>query len=155
MRKWTDEQLIAAVETSNTMSDVIRKIGLSVTAAGNRGTIKKHIERLNLDTSHWLGQSWVSDKKRLHPKYREIESILVENSDYKTSHLLGRLLKADLKTHQCESCKLTHWLEQPIALEVDHINGVPNDHRIENLRLLCPNCHAQTPTWRGRKNKMA
>ena len=54
--------------------------------------------------------------------------------------------------HQCEICKFTHWRDQPVPLELDHIDGYPENSVKENLRLVCPNCHAQTPTYKG-KNK--
>ncbi len=148
-RSWTDQQLIAAVEDCDTITSVVERLGLSKTAAGNHGTVKKYIEELNLDTSHFVGQSWVGTRV-FYPNKIAIKDILIENSSYKTHHLRVRLLKEGFKSHQCENCSLTTWLGQPIALELDHINGVSNDHRLDNLRLLCPNCHAQTPTWRGR-----
>ena len=64
--------------------------------------------------------------------------------------LRQRLIKEGLKLHQCESCLCETWMGQPIPLELDHINGDRWDSRLENLRLLCPNCHAQTDTYRGR-----
>lgn len=65
-------------------------------------------------------------------------------------HLKRRLLEEGVKTARCEGCGGDEWRGAPIPLELDHINGDRRDHRLENLRLLCPNCHAQTPTYRGR-----
>lgn len=65
-------------------------------------------------------------------------------------HVKLRLLRAGLLTNQCSACGLTEWLGKPLSMHVDHINGVHNDHRLDNLRMLCPNCHSQTETYGGR-----
>ncbi len=150
--RWSDDQLREAVPASITMAEVLSMLGLSPTGAGNRVTVRKKIEDLGLDTSHWKGQSWVGHRD-FFPGKMSLEDILVEGSRYSTSCLLKRLVKEGLKERRCEWCLLSEWRELPISLEIDHINGVSNDHRIENLRVLCSNCHAQTPTWRGRNNR--
>jgi hypothetical protein len=148
-RKWTDEQLIEAVKVSASIADVIRYLNLSV-RPGNYTTMNKYIALLNLDTSHFTGKSWVGTSKGV-PAKQNLNDILVENSTYNTSHLKKRLIDAGLKSPICEGCDLTEWRGQPIPLQTDHINGNNRDHRLENLRLLCPNCHALTDTWCGRK----
>jgi 5-methylcytosine-specific restriction endonuclease McrA len=64
-----------------------------------------------------------------------------------------RLLNAGLLENRCEICGITDWLGKPLMMHLDHINGVKDDHRFENLRMLCPNCHSQTPTYGGRNVK--
>jgi 5-methylcytosine-specific restriction endonuclease McrA len=58
-----------------------------------------------------------------------------------------------VKEPRCEACGLTEWLARPISFELHHVNGDGNDNRLENLLILCPNCHSQTDTWGGRKKK--
>jgi 5-methylcytosine-specific restriction endonuclease McrA len=65
-------------------------------------------------------------------------------------HLKTRLVRAGLLENNCRSCGLKDWQGRPLSMHLDHINGVPGDNRLENLRMLCPNCHSQTPTYGGR-----
>ena len=88
-------------------------------------------------------------------KFIPLSEILVENSTYTNiARLKVRLLREGLLAAKCygEDCGLTEWKGKPISLQLDHINGDKLDHRIENLRLLCPNCHSQTDSFAG-KNK--
>jgi 5-methylcytosine-specific restriction endonuclease McrA len=64
------------------------------------------------------------------------------------------LINEGIKEHKCELCGITEWNGKPAPIELDHINGKHTDNRIENLRILCPNCHAQTPTWRKSKSSL-
>ena len=80
------------------------------------------------------------------------EKIFVKNSLYKRS-IRDKLLSENLKEYRCEKCNRTKWEEQPIPLEVHHINGDHNDNRLENLQLLCPNCHSKTPNFRNRNGE--
>lgn len=82
-----------------------------------------------------------------------LQEILVENSTFQSNKLRKRLIKLDVKERRCEKCGLSEWLDQPISLELDHINGIKTDNRLENLRIICPNCHAQTTTYRGKNIK--
>jgi hypothetical protein len=74
---------------------------------------------------------------------------------FQTNKLRKRLLKDGLFKEECCICKLTEWNGKPIPLELDHINGINNDHRLCNLRIICPNCHAQTDTYKGKNIKNA
>lgn len=155
-RKWTDEQFIEAVASSLSYAEVLRKIGLK-TAGSNYNTVKRKISELKLDITHMTGQAWnQGDKYRPIKQAKPLSEILVEHSTWiNTNNLRKRLLKEGLKEHVCECCGKSEWLGQPIALELHHINGVKDDLRIENLQILCPNCHAFTDNYRGKNIGMS
>lgn len=110
-----------------------------------------------IHTNHFKGQGWAKDQnadtnevlKQIKAKLQfSIEDICVENArPYSSTKLKHRLLKAGVLKNECAVCGLTSWLGSPITLHLDHINGSHSDNRIENLRIVCPNCHQQTKTW--------
>ncbi len=98
--------------------------------------------------------AWYDAVKRgvieARPRRTPTKLMLVEGSRYNRYHLKMRLLREGLKPERCEGCGLTEWQGRPLSFELHHINGDGHDNRIENLQLLCPNCHSQTDTWGGR-----
>ena len=153
-RKWTDDWFISAVKTSKSYAEVIRKLGLKV-AGSNYDTVKRKIKELNLDISHMTHSGWNVGLKFIPNKAQPLSEILVINSTFvNTNKLKKRLLKEGLKEYKCEICKQTEWLGKPIPLELHHVNGIKDDLRIENLQILCPNCHAQTDNYRGKVLKV-
>jgi hypothetical protein len=147
----TDDEFGQVVAESLSVRQVLERIGL-VPAGGNYKTVHARIKQLALDTSHFTGAGWnVGVRYKAFGRKATLEEILVENSAYAFAHgLRGRLLKEGIKRHQCERCGLTEWCGEPIPLELHHCNGINNAHRIANLRLLCPNCHALTDNYRGK-----
>lgn len=145
-RKWTDEQLLAAVPTAETKSDILKALGLKPTS-GNYVTLAKYVHRLGIDISHLKGiRSGRGGGKR-----KPLNEILIEGSTYNRANLKRRLQRKGLLDDRCAICGLgTEWKGQPLVLVMDHINGVNNDHRLENLRMLCPNCNSQQPTFSSR-----
>lgn len=148
-RTWTNEEFISAVNSSLGIREVLRKLGLRPTG-GNYKQFHKYVKELSLSTSHFKGQGWNKGLSVTCNKGRPLGDLLTKDSHYHSCKLKNRLLKEGIFDAICYSCGLTTWMGQIIPLELEHINGISTDNRLENLTLLCPNCHAQTPTYRGR-----
>lgn len=123
----------------------MRKIGLKH-SSNNANTVKKYIAELELDTSHWKDQII---KKHRSGYERNINDVFIENSTYTKSHLRDKIIKHKLMDYKCVCGLEGTWNCKPLVLQVDHVNGNNTDHRIDNLRFLCPNCHSQTINYGG------
>jgi len=151
--KYTKERLSEIVSECGSFRQVLQKLNLKE-AGGNYSNIKKRVEQFNIDISHFHGQSW--NKGKTWSKVKDLSDILVENSVYSsglhrsTYHLKNQLFKLGYKEKICEICKNTEWMGCEISLELHHINGNKCDNRIENLQILCPNCHSYTDNYRGK-----
>jgi hypothetical protein len=147
--RWTDDQLCTAVARSQSYASVLRLLGL-VPAGGNYDQVCRRIRELGLDTSHFTGQGWRRGCAIAPRPARPLDEVLVANRWTTTHNLKQRLIRLGLKHARCELCG---WAERAadgrIPIELDHINGDKMDNRLENLRVLCPNCHALQPTHRG------
>lgn len=149
---YTDDDFRQAVVESTTATQVFRRFGLKPNGSTYRW-FWSHVKELSADTSHFLGAGHNKGKPALGKPFvaQPLEDILIEDSAYTNRRSLKkRLLLEKLLEYRCATCGLVSWNEQELVLILDHINGVGNDHRIENLRLLCPNCNSQTPTFAGR-----
>lgn len=137
------------IKESNNINQVCKKIGKKPTNT-NYFFIKKIISKYNIDISHFSSENNICNK---NIRYNDSE-IYCENSPYTNSNSLKkRIIKTGLKEEKCECCGLTHWNDVPIPLELHHKNGKHNDNRIENLQLICPNCHATTENYCGRNKE--
>ena len=148
-RKWSNQDLINAVSSSKNKASVIRKLGLQV-RPGNYRTIEKYIKHLNLDISHFTGcahGTTIPKNKKLN------KEIFIKDSDFSRNHLKKRIIQENLIDYECQKCGLKdEWQNEKLVLVLDHINGINNDDRLDNLRFLCPNCNSQTRTFcRGQK----
>lgn len=151
---WSDQELITAVANSFTLADVCRTLHLKP-VGGNYNTLNRAINRLELSTSHFLGRGWNTGPNRKGGSRIVLSEILNGNIPYTNSDRLRRRLIAEgIKDSCCETCGNTHWLGQPIPLHLEHMNGDHSDNRLENLMILCPNCHALTPTYCRRKSAL-
>jgi|688.fasta_scaffold1112680_1 hypothetical protein len=135
--KWQKHILEDIVKNSISYAQCLDKMGL-VQAGGNYANLQRNIDRFDIDTSHMLGQA--------HNKGKELKSF---DGLIKPAAIKKRLIREH--NHQCQKCLNTTWNDLPITLELEHIDGNNRNNSKENLMLLCPNCHSQTPTWRNRK----
>lgn len=146
---YTEQQLRQAIIQSTSIRQALQKLGIS-SKGGSYLVIHKAVKKWNIDTSHFTGQAH-SKGKKLSPR-RAIEDYLSNNFPINSNRLRKRLIQEKILLPVCSGCNNDSWLNNPIPLELDHVNGDNNDNSLSNLRLLCPNCHALTPTYRG-KNK--
>lgn len=150
-RRYTEQQFIEAINSSCSFRQALEKLGLAP-AGGNYASLKKMIKKLGLNTEHMTHQGHAK-AKNLGPK-RPIEFYLSNKAEITSHHLRLRLISEKIFEHKCSICNLTKWMGKPIPIELDHINGNNKDNRLENIRILCNNCHAQTPNFRSKNRKI-
>ena len=151
--KLSDEQFIELLKKSSTISEVLFKLGYTV--KGNSwgySQVKRRMTDLNLDYSIFKGKSAVMKATKLNTVKKE--DILKENCKHQRIVLRRYIIKNNLIPYKCAICGCTEWQGKTLSLELDHINGVNNDNRLENLRFLCPNCHSQTSTYGSRNQQL-
>jgi hypothetical protein len=143
---WTIDKikLQELIDDSKSFSEVMIKLGYE-NIQGNLRTLKKRILEDNLDVSKLKQNKKLYLRKTFVHSIKPLEEILVENSNYCRGSLKSRLIDEN-----CENTGI--WNGMQITLQLEHINGISTDNRIENLCLLCPNCHSQTKTYAGKNN---
>ena len=147
LRRYSLPDLQRAVESSFTVHQVLQKLNVKA-AGGNYKIFHKAVRTFQLDTSHFTGSNLRG--RKLPARRRPVSEYLVRNSDVLSSRLKRYLIQSGTLKAICSDCGLSTWRGLPIPLELDHRNGDHRDNELSNLRLLCPNCHAFTPTYRGR-----
>lgn len=148
MSKWEKQRLASLVSESRSVASVIKALGLNV-SGGNYRTFYRKVEKYGIDITHFTGQAHLKGGTHDWNDKIPIDEILVEGSTY-AGNLKKRVLDAGLLAYECVECGISSWNGKEITLQLDHINGMNDDHRLENLQLLCPNCHSQTNTFAGR-----
>ena len=150
--RYSEAEVRAAVAASLTYTEALRRLGLR-TAGGNYATIRKYVEVVwKIPTVHFDPNAArsIAGRRRAVP----LCDVLVEGSSYNRVHLKKRLLAEGLKEPRCELCGQGDvWRGRPMSLVLDHANGVHDDHRIKNLRIVCPNCNATLDTHCGKHNR--
>lgn len=151
---FTPSELQNLLDTSNSYSDLLRKVGLNP-KGGNPETLKRIIKEYNLNET----QLNINRKKlysncaiQMHLKNKKsIEDILTNKVPYYSSYnLLKRLIKEGYKNYCCEKCGISEWQGEPLSLQLEHIDGNHSNNSLDNLKILCPNCHSQTSTYAGK-----
>jgi hypothetical protein len=150
-RSFTNEQFILAVQNCFSKAAVLKSLNL-LPAGANYRMFAILTKKLNLDTSHFTGQGHLKGKRHSWSIKIDTQKILVENSTYQGHKLKLRLIEEGIFKNACFICGISEWQGKQLSLHMDHINGNNTDNRLENLRLLCPNCHSLTDTYCG-KNK--
>lgn len=133
---YSNDDIIKIVPTVFSIAGLLKGLGLRP-VGGNYINIKRKLQKLNLDTSHFTGQGWSKDKQ------------LFDYSDYTKSVRVKKHLTRD-RGRKCEECHLSEWNSKEIPLELHHLDGNRGNNNVDNLKILCPNCHAQTENWRNR-----
>ena len=151
-RKFTQQEIEQHATESYSIATLARKLGYSTTSGSYLTTIKRMVSELKLDISHFTGQGWSSGKTYQNKRYVPFNEY-INGDNVQTNKIRKKLLREGLKEYICECCKNTLWNGVPIPLEVHHKDGDKENNAIENLQLLCPNCHALTDNYRGKNMK--
>jgi len=141
------------VESKTSLAQILNYFEFAGTS-GNYNTLKRRLEEENIDYSHIkMGQDSNKGRKFSNAKKTPLNQVMVKNSDYNRQSLKRRLLKNGMLKNKCYICEQEpEWNGEKLVLIIDHINGDRYDNRLENLRMLCPNCNAQQITFSGRNN---
>ncbi|MDO8641463.1 MAG: hypothetical protein Q7R33_07990 [Nitrosarchaeum sp.] len=150
-----EDELKEAVINSVCFQDLFKHFNLAGSGHHYR-ILHRLIKKFDISNSHFTGSGWNRGRHVKCGQVLSLDTILVENSTYtSTNRLRKRLIHENIFEARCCNCKLTEWMGRKIPLELEHKNGIKNDHRKENLELRCPNCHALTRFYRGRNMKSA
>lgn len=143
-RRWTDEQLTEVVATSDTYRSVVIKLGLSPSSKRTMDRIRYRCDELGIDRSHFVGGF------RGSRKHRKDEDVFANGVQYSATTRRRFLDKVE---YACRGCGISEWCGKSIVLQVEHKDGDRFNNSLDNLELLCPNCHSQTPTWGIQKSR--
>lgn len=147
------KELNEVVKNSDSFSKILKYFGL-YNKGGNVKTLKRRLNEENIDYSHIsLGQNSNIGRKFFKSPI-SLKKVMIKNSTYNRGALKRRLLKDNILENKCIICnQLPIYNDEKLVMVLDHINGISDDHRLENLRLLCPNCNSQQSTFAGRNGK--
>jgi hypothetical protein len=150
-KEMTWEKIAEEAKTCYSFAELLSRFGYSRYGGTMVYKVKALIKKHNIDISHFTGQLW--SKGKTLPK-KDVNYYLTKDSEraITTNSLRQKLLAQGIKDHRCEKCNGTDWQSQKMPLELHHIDGDRHNNTLDNIQLLCPNCHALTDNYRG-KNK--
>ena len=149
---YSKDTLEKLVKESYSYAEVARKLGMH-SKGGNYNTLRRNIKKWNLSTEHFIGQGW-SKGKQLPNSRTPLEMYLSNSKPITSWKLKNKLIEAGIKKNKCEICGISEWNHKPIACQLHHKNGDNRDNRLDNLQILCPNCHSQTDSYAGKSLRM-
>jgi len=132
---------------------ILKSLGFSP-VGGNVRTLKYRLDFEGINYSH-IRQGTDSNRGRMFPgKGRPYKEVLIKKSSYSRHALKNRLIRDKILKNRCKICRsMPIWQGKPLVMRLDHVNGICNDNRLKNLRLVCPNCESQLQTFAGRNKK--
>lgn len=159
------KELREIASSARSISEIVRGLGLNPTSGQSHLKVRKAIKENEIFCPKLRGHGWNKGETRatspeVDKQARSLEvpwkQVFCKNSSYDNrGEMIKKLLRDKSWVYQCNSCELFRWQGKKLSLQLNHKNGVKNDHRISNLELLCPNCHSQTTTFAGRNTKRA
>lgn len=152
MKNIDKEYLKNIVNSSHSKKECLVKLNLHPTSSTSYKLLNYYLAIYEIDVSHYKGYSYNGDKRK-NNKIPLNDILNGLHPLYPISKLRIRLIKENIFQHECNRCKNTHWMEDIIPLQLEHKDGNPTNHELDNLELLCPNCHAQTKTYCGKNSK--
>jgi hypothetical protein len=149
---YSEEQAREAVAASKSFAEALRMLGMCASGGGS-ATLRKWVRRWGISIDHF--DPYASQRGPRTARRKPLSEVMVENSSFNRGHLKYRLYDEGLKDRRCELCGQGElWRGRQMSLILDHINGDGRDHRLENLRIVCPNCAATLDTHCGRNVRM-
>lgn len=146
---WCIEDIKRAISMSHNYSEALRILNIPV-RGGNLDTLKSKVKIHNIDVSHFTGRNYAHNK--ISNAYISVADYLGTGKYIHSTKLRNKLIIEGYKENKCECCGITEWNGNPINMQLHHINGNHLDNRLDNLQMLCPNCHSQTDNYCGSAN---
>jgi hypothetical protein len=146
--KYTKDFLEPIIKQSLCWKDVFNHLGI-INGGGNYKLIKKYVNKFNIDTSHFLSKSEIIKHRKVNYKLTDKE-LLTKNCPHSRGVVKSYIIQNGLIEYKCKICGIDEWRGEKLVLILDHINGVNNDNRLENLQLVCPNCNSNLDTHCGK-----